>query len=131
MAHIACMIVVEFIGQAEVRADEATPDLGHEFLETISLVTEPLAECPGEPRRASGPMNGFMGSGRGIVVHRLERALMRHLDIIERGVKIGAVAAVPHLGRNRLEEGVDRGLARRRIDRRRIFVSRIEIGRQA
>lgn len=51
MPDIACMAIMQDIGQAQVRAAETGSDLGHKFLETIGLIAEALAEGARESAR--------------------------------------------------------------------------------
>ena len=53
VGDVARMIVVQFVRQIQMRANQAASDLSHKLLETISFVAEPLAEGPGKARAAA------------------------------------------------------------------------------
>ena len=112
-------------------AHQAAADFRDELLEAIGLIPETLAEGPGETAGTARPMGRLVRTDRGIMIHRAERALVRHLDVVEGRMEEGAVAAVADLGRDGVEEGVDGALPDRRVDGRDIVFGRIEIGRQA
>lgn len=131
MPDIARMTVVKRIWEPEFGTEEAGAYLGDQFLERIGIIPEALAKGAGQPVGVPRPMDRLVPAGGRIVIGRLERPPVGHLDIVEGRAEIGPIAAMPDLCGNGVEEAVDASLALRGCNGRCGQVPGIEMVRQS
>jgi hypothetical protein len=110
VADIGGVVSPIFELEPKVSAQEGGAQLGHEFFAGIAVVTEALApEIAVEAGRMAGPVGRLMGERRVVGLRVAERFERWHLDVIQRGAVVGAVAAMPDVGAGRGEEGLGPG----------------------
>ena len=104
--NIACVVVVNFVGKAQLGADYRLADCRDQFLAGIVLVAEAFAEGAVETVFCGSGVDSFVRSCGYEQVRSLEKVAFRENDqVVRRGV-IGLIAAMDRGDRYRVEKGL-------------------------